>query len=207
MQSIRILHFVDTPGPPKFPFKQHALLVYSSSNEYKAPAKYVNAALSRGQLTVYVPIHMDNAAENGTLRTSRLGPGISNFEDNVNGGNLLTLDIRSFYDSLLAGNMEPFEELKILLDEAIRERIASGKSQEVTFVSGIAGTLAANQRFDQCINSERWWQKTHSEWLQNGLKVTMICSHPSKMFDKSQFMHYKQAMSSLHEEIVERMTS
>jgi hypothetical protein len=151
VQSIRILHFVDTPSPSKFPFKQHALLVYSSDNEYKAPAKYVNAALSRGQLTVYVPIHRDNAAENGTLRTSQLGPCISNFEDNMKGGNLLTLDIRSFYDSLLAGNMQPFEELKILLDEAIRERIASGKSQEVTFVSGIAGTLAANQRFDQSI--------------------------------------------------------
>ena len=119
----------------------------------------------------------------------------------------MTLDIRSFYDSLLAGNMQPFEELKILLEEAIRERIASGKSQEVTFVSGIAGTLAANQEFDQCINSERWWQKTHSEWLQNGLKVTMVCSHPSNIFDKSQFMHYKQEMSSLHEEIVEHMTS
>ena len=64
---------MDTPGPPKFPFKQHGLLVYSSDNEYKAPAKYVNAALSREQLTAYAPIHMDNAAENGTLRTSQLG--------------------------------------------------------------------------------------------------------------------------------------
>jgi hypothetical protein len=149
VQSIRILHFVDTPGSPKFPFKQHALLVYSSDNEYKAPAKYVNAALSREQLTVYAPIHMDNAAENGTLRTSQLRPCISNFEDNVNGGNLLTLDIRSFHDSLLVGNMQPFEELKILLDEAIRERIASDKSQEVTFVSGIAGALATNHKFDR----------------------------------------------------------
>ena len=204
VQSIRTLHLVDTPGPPKFPFKQHALFLYSSDNEGKAAAKFVNAALSKGQLTVYVPIRMDNAAENDTLRTSQLAPAISNLEDNVNGGsgNLLTLDIRSFYDSLLAGNVQPFEELKILLEEAIRERIALGKSPEVTFVSGIAGTLAANQKFDQCISSERWWQKTHSEWLQNGLKVTMICSHPSKIFDKNQFMHYKQAMSSLHEEIV-----
>jgi hypothetical protein len=207
VQSIRILHSVHIPGPPKFPFNQHALLVYSSDNEDKAPAKYVNAASSRGQLTVYFPIHMENAAENDILRAPQSGPGISNFEDNVNGATLLTLDIRSFYDSLLAGNVQPFEELKILLEEAIRERTASGKSQEVTFVSGMAGTLAANQKFDQCINSERWWQKTHSEWLQNGLKVTMICSHPSRIFDRSQFMHYTQTMSSLHEEIVEDMTS
>ena len=159
--------------------------------------------MSRGHFTIYVPIH----AENDTLHTSQLAPGISNFEDNINGGNLLTLDIQSFYGSLLAGNVQPFEELKILLEEAIRERISSGKSQEVTFVSGIAGTLATNQKFDQSINSERWWQKTHNEWLQNGLKVTMICSHPSKIFDKSQFMHYKQGMSSLHDEIVEHRRS
>jgi hypothetical protein len=98
--------------------------------------------------------------------------------------------------------VQPFEELKILLEEAIKERIASNKDDEVTFVSGIAGTLATNQKFDECINAEKWWQKTHSEWLQKGLKVTMICSHPSTVFDKSQFMHYKQAMSSLHNIIV-----
>ena len=207
MQSIRTLHFVDTSDPPKFPLNQHALLLCSSDNEHKAPARYVNEALSRGQLTVYVPIDTDNVTENDTSSTSQLAPGISTFEDNANGGNLLTLDIRSFYDSLLVGNVQPFEELKILLEEALRERIASGKSQEVTFVSGIAGTLAANQKFDQCINSERWWQKTHNEWLQNGLKVTMICTHPSKIFDKSQFVYYKQTMSSLHDEIVEHMRS
>jgi hypothetical protein len=95
--------------------------------------------------------------------------------------------------------MQPFEELKTLLEEAIKERIASNKNDEVTFVSGIGGTLATNQKFDECINAEKWWQKTHSEWLQKGLKVTMICSHPSTVFEKSQFMHYKQAISSLHQ--------
>jgi hypothetical protein len=100
--------------------------------------------------------------------------------------------------------MEPFEELKIMLEEAITERrIASDKNDEVTFVSGIAGSLATNQRFDESIAAEQWWQKTHSEWLQKGLKITMICSHPCTIFDKNQFMHYKQAMSSLHQIVVD----
>ena len=86
----------------------------------------------------------------------------------------------------------------MLLEEAIRERIASSKNDEVTVVSGIAGTLATNQKLDESINLEEWWEKTHSEWLQKGLKVTLICSHPRTIFDESQFMHYKQAMSSLH---------
>ncbi len=55
--------------------------------------------------------------------------------------------------------MQPFEELKVLLEEAIRERIASSKNDEVTVVSGIAGTLATNQKLDESINLEEWWEK------------------------------------------------
>lgn len=145
-----------------------------------------------------MPINTDN----NSSHLSKIVSEIINYKDNVNRGNLLTLDIRSFYNFVLAGNMQPFEELKTLLEEAIKERIASDKNDEVTFVSGIGGTLASNQKFDECIKVEKWWQKTHSEWLQKGLKVTMICSHPSTVFDKSQFVQYKQAMSSLHPTVV-----
>ncbi len=156
--------------------------------------KYVNEALRRGQLTIYVPVNNNSEIESEII----------NYEDNVNRGNLLTLDIRSFYNFLLAGNTEPFEELKILLEEAINERIASDKkNDEVTLVSGIAGTLAKNQEFDQCVNAEQWWQKTHSEWLQKGLKVTMVCSHPHTIFEKGQYIHYKQTVSSLHHDVVD----
>ena len=47
----------------------------------------------------------------------------------------------------------------MLLEEAIRERIASSKNDEVTVVSGIAGTLATNQKLDESINLEEWWEK------------------------------------------------
>lgn len=197
-----MLNLIDTSDPSTLPFNQHALHVYSSDDPDKAPTKYLNEALNSRQLTVYVPVDADNATDNNTERVFKMASGITNYEDHVNHGNLLTLDIRSFYNSVLAGNVQPFEELKILLEEAIKERIASGKSDEVTFVSGIAGTLATNQKFDQCINSEMWWQMTHSEWLQKGLKVTLICSHPRKIFDENHFMHYRQAMSSLHNAIV-----
>jgi hypothetical protein len=189
----------NTYDSTRLPFQQHALVLHSADNN-KAATKYVNEALSRGQLTVYVPVNTDN--NNNTSHSSEIESGIISYEDNVNRGNLLTLDIRSFYNSALAGNMQPFEELKTLLEEAIKERIASDKNDEVTFVSGIGGTLASNQKFDECINAEKWWQKTHSEWLQKGLKVSMICSHPSTVFDKSQFAQYKQAMSSLHSTVV-----
>jgi hypothetical protein len=185
-------------GSAKLPFHLHAMLLYSQDQD-RAATKYVNEALNSGHLTVYVPVNTDNSSS----QVSKMASGLVDYEDNVNRGNLLTLDIRSFYNSTLAGNVQPFEELKILLEEAIKERIASDKNDEVVFVSGIGGTLAANQKFDESISSEKWWQKTHSEWLQKGLKVTMICLHSSTIFDKSQqFVHYKQAMSSLHHAVV-----
>jgi hypothetical protein len=34
----------------------------------------------------------------------------------------LTLDIRTFYNFGLAGDLQPFEELKVLIEEAIEEK-------------------------------------------------------------------------------------
>ena len=198
------MEVTNTSGPAKLPLEKHGLVLYPPEDG-KAATKYVDEALSRGQLVVYVPVNRDN----DTLHISNIESEITNYEDNVNRGNLLTIDTRSFYNFLLSGNMEPFEELKVLLEEAMRERIAAGKKNDegVTFVSGIAGTLATNQRFEESINAEKWWQKTHSEWLQKGLKVTMICLHPSTVFDKQsqeeQFMNYKRAMLSLHQAVLD----
>ncbi len=94
---------------------------------------------------MYVPVDTDSALGNSTVPMSKMVSGISNYEDNVNRGNLLTLDIRSFYNAISAGNVQPFEELKILLPEAIRERISSGKNDEISFVSGIGETLATDR--------------------------------------------------------------
>jgi hypothetical protein len=120
----------------------------------------------------------------------------------------LTFDTRTFYNFALAGDLQPFEELKVLIEEAIDERIASKRNVAieeliVVVVAGVAAELNRNEKFDECINVEKWWQKTHSEWLQKGLRVTVICPHLIPKLDKSEFMHYKQAISSLHRIVVE----
>lgn len=185
---------VNAPGSAKLPFHQHAMLLYSN-DEDKAAVKYVNEGLREGYLTVYVPVDTDDNASH----MSKMASGIVNYEDDVNRGNLLTLDIRSFYNFALAGNMEPFEDLKTMVEEAIKERIASKRNDEIILVMGVVGGLAENQKFSECLNVEKWWQKTHSEWLQKGQKITIICPHPNPILDKNQFMHYKQTISSLHD--------
>jgi hypothetical protein len=172
------------------------MLLYSndSDDEDKAAAEYVNEGLRRGYLTVYLPINVHNISHQ-----SKIVSEIVDYEENVNRGNLLTLDIRSFYNFALAGNMQPFDELKTMVEEAIKERTTSKRNDEIILVMGVVGGLAEKQKFDESLNLERWWQKTHSEWLQKGLKVTIICPHPSPILDKNQFIHYKQTLSSLHD--------
>jgi len=178
------------------------MLLYSSDEDNIA-TKYVNEALKKGYLTIYIPINGD---------TSKIAPLESiDYEENVNQANLLTFDTRTFYKFALAGNLEPFEELKVLLEEAIREkRIAYKRNDDdedeelnVVVVAGVAAELNRNEKFDECIKLEKWWQDTHSEWLQKGLKVTVICPHLNPKLGKSEFMHYRQAISSLHEIVVE----
>src|SRR5215210_2238637 len=195
---------LNTSGFAKLPFHQHAMLLYNESDddEDKTAAKYVNEGLRRGYLTFYVPINTYDTSD-----LSKIISEIVDYKENVNRGNLLTLDIRSFYNFALAGNLEPFEDLKTMVEEAIKERIASKSDDEIILVMGVVGGLAENQKFDECLNLEKWWQKTHSEWLQKGLKVTIICPHPSSLLDKNQFIHYKQTISSLHNITLDAISS
>jgi hypothetical protein len=184
------------------------MLLYHTEEE-DAVTKYVNEALKRGYLTIYLPINGANNNNNSASRLFKIALSKSiDYEENMNRGNLLTFDTRTFYNFALTGDLQPFEELKVLIEEAIDERIASKRNVTieeliVVVVAGVAAELNRNEKFDECINVEKWWQKTHSEWLQKGLKVTVICPHLIPKLDKSEFMHYKQAISSLHRIVVE----
>src|SRR5215212_9131894 len=132
----------NTSSSAKLPFHQHAMLLYSNDDEDedKAAAKYVNEGLRRGYLTVYVPINTHDTSD-----LSKIMSEIVDYKENVNRGNLLTLDIRSFHNFALAGNMAPFEDLKTMVEEAIKERIASKSNDEIILVICVVGGLAENQ--------------------------------------------------------------
>jgi hypothetical protein len=86
--------------------QQHAMLLNPSNDEHDAATKYVNEALNRGYLTVCLPINGDH---NNKLQTSKIAISESiNYEENMNRGNLLTLDTRTFYNLALAGDFATF---------------------------------------------------------------------------------------------------
>jgi hypothetical protein len=182
------------------------LLLYRHSDEQAdaadAASRYVNEALSRGYLTIYLPLTTTSISKSIDFEEEKE-------DDIVNRGNLLTFDTRTFYNFALAGDMQPFEELKVLVEEAIEEtrRIASkikDKDEEeiIVIVAGVAAELARNGKFDECVELENWWQKTYSEWMQKGLKITIICPHSNTVLDNGEFVHHKKAISSLHDVVL-----
>jgi hypothetical protein len=190
--------------------RQHAMLL-CLGDEDNAATKYVNEALSKGYLAVYLPIN--GANNDNTSHASEMASSESiAYEENVNRGNLLTFDTRIFYNYALTGNLQPFEELKVLIEEAIEEKRIASKRNElkeeviVVVVAGVAAELNRNEKFDECIKVEEWWQKTNSEWLQKGLKVSTICPHIRPKLKKDEFTHYRQAIASLHEIVLESGT-
>ena len=177
-------------------------------DEENAVTKYVSEALRKGYLTVYIPLIGDNIKNNNSSHLLEIALSESmDYKENMNRGNLLTFDTGTFYNFALAGNLQPFEELKVLIEEAIEEkRILSKKNEvneedEVTVavVAGVAAELNRNEKFDECIKVEEWWQKTNSEWQHKSLKVAIICPHLIPKLNKDEFTHYRQAIASLHE--------
>jgi hypothetical protein len=177
-------------------------------DEENAVTKYVSEALRKGYLTVYLPLTTKN---NNSSALSKIALSKSmDYKENMNQGNLLTFDTRTFYNFALAGDLQPFEELKVLIEEAIEEkknilskRKMANEEVIVVVVAGVAAELNRNEKFDECIKVEEWWQKTHSEWLHKGLKVAVICPHLIPKLNKEDFTHYRQAIASLHEIVVE----
>ena len=140
----------------KYPHQQHAILLYRHGDDQDTPTTYVNEALNRGYLTIYLPITKTSLSKSIDYEEKE--------EKNaVNRDNLLTIDIRTFYNFALAGDLQPFEELKVLIEEAIEEkrRIASKRSvsnEEVIVVvlAGVSAELARSGKFDECVKVEEW---------------------------------------------------
>jgi hypothetical protein len=129
---------------------------------------------------------------------SGISSKIRGYKKNINNGNLLVLKLRTFYERALSGDLEAFKDFKALLEEIVRERTVSGKSDEVLVVADCADNLSRNKMFDESLFVERWWQNTHLEWVEKNLKVTIVCPHPSSVLEDELFAQHKREISTQH---------
>jgi hypothetical protein len=81
------------------------LLYFDDGGGDEVAVKYVNEALMRENLTIYMPANTDDNNNTNISCTSKIASKIMNYEDKVNRGNLLALDVGSFYSFALYGNL------------------------------------------------------------------------------------------------------
>lgn len=183
----RVLH-------EQFSAPQHLMLLYRDAKERNdAAIDQINQALKNGHLAVYAsvlandPVHMEKFSSN-----------IPDFREHVEQGNLLVVRLHSFYERVLTGSLEPFEDLKAIFEEILKERIDRDKAAKAVVVADCADMLSRNEKFDECVFVERWWRDTHSDWLKRNVEINVVCPHPATVLEQEHFAVQKRQISGLH---------
>ena len=161
----------------------HVMLVYEDDEaRLSAASHFVNEGLKRGELCIYASVHsFDNTSK---LSVSTLSSKITDFELNVEIGNLKFIDFKPFYEAAVASNLSPFLLLKQQLETTLQERIADGKSDRIMVYADAACCLTENKQFTESTELEKWWQSSHDKWVTDDTKITVICPHPARILQK-----------------------
>jgi hypothetical protein len=181
---------------------QHLMLLYSSDQARDdAAVDYINRALEEEQLAVYASVETKDS-----VHMERISSKITDYEKHVERGNLLIVRLQSFYKQVLVGSLEPFNDLKVILEEILQERIAGGKKGQAVVVADCADMLSRKEKFDECLFVERWWQNTNLNWLEKNVKIDVVCPHPSSVLEQEPFTLHKRQISRLHSHTVDAIS-
>jgi CheY-like chemotaxis protein len=149
------------------------LLCNNQEERDSAAVDAINEGLADGQLCVYASILNGDRAH-----LAKISSQIQDCWENVGRGNLVIIDFYSFYESALASDLTPFNELRERIEAMLRDRVSEGKSDKVLIFAEAAGALSEHRHFDKSADLESWWNDVHAKWVKNNLKITVICPHP-----------------------------
>jgi hypothetical protein len=175
------------------------MLVCDDENaRVEAAKKYLNYSLGKGVLVIYASVNVQQS-----FYQSKLFRMISNCDEHIATGNLLIFELGAFFESASLGDMEPFEDLKVVLEEIIKERIVAGRNGEVMIFGDCADFLSRCEMFEQCVALEQWWDEACKNWLQNEMRISVVCPHSTASFARQNGMQFKEEMSELHSVILQ----
>jgi len=135
-----------------------------------------------------------NAYDRSNL--SKVSSKIKDYKENVNKRNLLTINLKPFYNSALGGDLTSFEELRTQIQQELERR----NNKSVIIVADCADNLFQNQYFDQSELVESWWHRVFREWIQHEEKgqITIICPHLDSLLYKHPFDFHKYKIFENH---------
>jgi CheY-like chemotaxis protein len=178
---------------------QHALILYDNNSERDlVSVKYVNLGLEEKQLCIYASMN----AYDDTSYLAKISSQINDYEENINKGNLLIVDLKPFCNSALIGDLTPFENFYIQLLQQLKKS-RDGKCG-VLIVADCADNLFRNKHFDQCNLVEKWWQDVYIKWLQQlqdreqNYIINILCPHSGSLLGKHPFDQHKHQLSHNH---------
>ncbi|MGZ5511336.1 MAG: response regulator [Nitrososphaeraceae archaeon] len=176
---------------------KHAMLLYHSDDmRNKISINSINKGLERGQLCIYASVDAYN--NESSFNISNLSSKISNYQENIQNGNLRIINFKPYYESAISGDLTPFRELKSELESTLSQRLTDGKRNEILVIADAACSLSQHKHFGECIVLERWWQDVHDAWIKNNLNITVICPHPGIILNDGLFGKIKNKISHCH---------
>jgi CheY-like chemotaxis protein len=175
-------------------FREHVMLLCNDQEECDSAAvDSINEGLKAGQLCIYSSVFNGDK-----LHLDEISSKITNYQENIEKGNLTIVDFLPFYESAKVSNLAPFKQLKERIEELLRKRIAEGKDDKVLIFAEAAGFLSEHCHFDKSIELESWWNDAHSEWLKNKFNITVICPHPANVLNEESHLSAKSQIGNVH---------
>jgi hypothetical protein len=178
------------------------LLYDGDSDRNLASANCINQGLKEKQLCVYASVDARD-----TYHLQKMSLQVNNYNENINKRNLLVVDLKPFYDSVLAGDLTPFENFKAQLMQELKD----GNHKGLLIVADCADHLSRNKHFEKCDMVEKWWQDSHVRWLQEqqqhlqekemgkqNYPLNVVCPHPGSILNRNPFEQYRDQISNNH---------
>jgi CheY-like chemotaxis protein len=181
------------------------MLLYNDYTDRElATVNYISQGLQDKQLCVYASVDAYD-----TSHLSKISCQIKDYEENIIKRNLIIVNLKPFYGSALAGDLTPFEEFYIQLQQELKHR--DGRNG-VLIVADCADNLFRDKNFDQCNIVEKWWQDAYMKWLQQQDQaraqnqdhiINVICPHSGSLLSKHPYEQHKHQLSHNHSIIID----
>jgi hypothetical protein len=175
------------------------LLCDNQDECYSAAIDSLNEGLRAGQLCIYASVFNGKKSH-----LSRISSKITNYQVNIEKGNLVIIDFLPLYESAKASNLAPFKQLKVRIEQLLLKRISEGEGDKVLIFAEAAGFLSEHCHFNKSIDLESWWNDAHFDWLKNKqLNITIICPHPATVLNKESNLYAKSQIGNVHSLMVD----
>jgi hypothetical protein len=160
------------------PYNGHIVLLYESQPDLdNAIATYINEGLKRGQLCVHASVNLNNQDY-----IQNFSSQITNYQENMEKGSLMIIDLTLYYVQAMIGNLNAFNKLKEEIIN-IANKNNNRKDKHVRLTADCANLLFKNQHFSQCILLEEWW---HQESFQG----SYLCPYPKDLVSQFPYKAY-----------------